>query len=96
LIAYTESASDLITDYLRLYFDDWKIPDDVRSGGARLAIVDSDGTVLGEPVDVAALGAPFPVEINHLVVRPGGLGWAYLDGPGGNEAKVVHFECRKS
>jgi len=94
LVAYTESSTDLVTDYLYIFFDDWKVPEAVRTSGGRLAIVDSSGNLLGEPVDTAALGAPFPVEVNHLVERPGGYGWIYMDGAGKDTVKIVQLKCR--
>mmetsp|Transcript_8109 Transcript_8109/g.23134 ORF Transcript_8109/g.23134 Transcript_8109/m.23134 type:complete len:616 (-) Transcript_8109:82-1929(-) len=96
LVAYNEAPSDLITDYLRIFYDNWNIPESVRLTGGRLAIINGEGAVVGEPVDVAALGAPFPVEINHLVERSDGLGWVYLDGPGKSTAKIVHLRCKRA
>jgi len=94
LVAYNEAPTDVLDDYLRIYFEDWGLPASLRSTGARLAIVDSTGRPVGDPVDVAALGAPLPVEINHLVQRRDGLGWIFLDGPGMDTAKIVHLKCR--
>ena len=88
LIAYTESPEDLITDYLLIYFDNWNIPDDIRTGGSRMAIVDSQGNVQGEPVDISVLGAYFPVEINHLMKRPDGISWMAMDGKGASQAFI--------
>jgi len=96
LVSYTAAAADVVTDYLRIYFDDWNIPSGVRSTGGRVAIVDSSGSVLGQPVDTAALGAPVPIEINHLVERSDGFGWIHLDGPGKDTAKLVQIKCRRA
>jgi len=93
LVAYTTSSSDLIKDYLKIFFDRWDVPSAVREAGGRLAIVDANGDVQGSPVDVSALGAPFPVETNHLVERKGGFGWVYMDGPGASTARIVRLRC---
>jgi len=96
LIAYNEAPKDVITNYLKIFFDDWSVPDEVRTSGGRVAIVDGNGDVQGDPVDVAALGAPFPVEISHLVERPDGVGWIYMDGPGLDTVKIAHLRCSRA
>jgi len=95
LVAYTESATDVVTDYLKIYFDNWGLPQDVRDSGSRLAVLSPDGEVIGEPVDISALGAPFPVEVNHLLDRPAGVGWMALGGAGSDTAKVMQLRCQR-
>jgi len=95
LIAYTHAETDVITDYMKVIFDTWQVPREVRIGGSRLAIVNSEGELLGDPVDISALGAPFPVEINHLVQRPDGFGWIFIDGPGSDFVKIARLKCTR-
>mmetsp|Transcript_99059 Transcript_99059/g.212195 ORF Transcript_99059/g.212195 Transcript_99059/m.212195 type:complete len:662 (+) Transcript_99059:80-2065(+) len=96
LVAYTESTQDVLSDYLKIYWDNWGVPDDVREQGGRLVILDGNGSMQGQSVDVAALGAHFPVEVNHLLERSDGFGWAYMEGVGADHVKIVRLRCSRS
>lgn len=95
LVAYTEAEGDVLSSYLRIYWDNWGIPEEVRTGGSRLAILDAAGEVLGAPVNISALAAQFPVEINHLAERPSGIGWIAIDGPGSSAARLMQVRCTR-
>jgi len=95
LVGYTAADRDIIQDYMRVHWDDWGIPEEVRSGGSRLAVLDAEGRLLGAPVNVSALGAPIPVEINHLSARRGGIGWIAITGPGATTFTVARLRCRR-
>jgi len=95
LVAYTEAEGDILSTYLKTYWDDWGIPEEMRAGGSRLAILDATGGIVGSPVNVSALGARFPVEINHLAARPSGIGWISIDGPGASSATLVELRCAR-
>jgi len=94
LVAYTEAPGSAVTDAAAMFWDDWGLEEDTRARGSRLAILDASGDVLGAPADISAVGAPFPVEINHLAKRAEGFGWIYIDGPGAATARVAHLRCR--
>jgi len=94
LVAYTDSATNRINDHLRIWFEDWSIPETTRKQGTKLAILDSKGEVLGEPMAAYDLGgAFFPIEVNHLMRRPSGIGWVGLEGPNSDEVKVMQVRC---
>jgi len=94
LVAYTDSWTNRINDHMLIWFEDWRIPERTRKEGTKLAIVDSSGELVGSPVAVFGLGGAFmPIEINHMMRRPGGIGWIGLDGPDSKQVKVMQLRC---
>jgi len=95
LLAYTESDHDFIEaeNYLFSSWERWNFDDSIRTRGGRMAIIDSAGRVQGAPVNISAAGAYFPVEMNHLVERPDGLSWAFIDRYGIRMIRIAHLRC---
>jgi len=95
LLAYTEHTEDVLEkdDYLFTAWEQWSMSSTIRFRGSRMAIIDSNGTVLGAPVNISNSGAHFPVEMNHLVERPGAIGWTFPRDYGKRDIKTVSLTC---